>query len=179
MLLMDSSNISGLVALGGRMVVPVMLVGLLFVLNIISFSYGPLGVIRAPFFLMALYYWSVFRPSLMPVWFVFLAGILLDLLSGLPVGLNASVFLIARWVVADQRKFLMAQPFMGFWMFFALVAAAAALLQWGLFGLVNWGWTAIKPVALSVALGVTLFPFVSTFIHWTHRLLPAGSSFGP
>ena len=38
--------------------------------------------------LVAVYYWAVHRPSLMPAWVVFLIGLFQDLLSGGPVGVG-------------------------------------------------------------------------------------------
>lgn len=174
----SGETFTGFLALAGRLAVPCLLTFVFFILNVVSLSHGFLGTVRAPFFLMAVYYWSVFRPALMPPWLAFAAGIVLDLLCGLPVGMNAAVFLLTRWSIANQRKFLMAQPFVMTWSIFAAVAAMAALLQWALFGLVNWGWTPLAPVGASLALGIALFPLAAALLHLAHRVLPVGGGFG-
>lgn len=172
------NSFTDFLALGGRMIVPYVLILLLFLLNIVSLSYVFMGSVKAPFFLMAVYYWSVFRPGILPVWLVFIAGVLLDLLSGLPIGISAIVFLLVRWSIANQRKFLMAQPFMMMWSIFAAIAAMAGLLQWALFGLIHLNWTPLAPVGVSIALGIVLFPAVGTALHWSRKALPVTGSFG-
>lgn len=161
--------------LGGRMAVPYFFVGLLFVLNIVSLSYPFTGGIKVPFILMALYYWSIFRPTMIPGWLAFAIGIVLDLLSGLPVGINASIFVVLQWVVSDQRRFLMGQPFIMIWSGFGLVAAISSFLQWFLFGLSTLHWPSIVPVGISFVLGFVLFPVVCLLFHFTHKILPVKS----
>lgn len=132
------------------------------------------GGAGAPFLLMGVYYWSAYRPTLVPLWLVFILGLLLDLLSGAPVGLNAFVLVAARWLVTDQRLFLTGQPFMIVWLGFIIVCAIAAAAQWLIYGLLSLRWSAPETVAAMVALGAVLFPPVNILLHATHQLLPAG-----
>lgn len=127
----------------------------------------------APLFLMAVFYWSAYRPTLVPLWFVFTVGLLLDLLSGAPVGLNALVLVLVRWLVTDQRLFLMGQPFLIVWIGFLLVIAAAALCQWFLLGALNLFWPPVQQVGVMIGLSAALFPVVSVLLHATHAVLPA------
>ena len=72
--------------------------------------------------LMAVYHWAIFRPRLLPAYAVFLAGLLQDILSGAPLGVNALVFLVAYGVVLSQKKFFTGKSFLILWLGFALVA---------------------------------------------------------
>lgn len=146
----------------------------LLIFNVIAISYPFSGVIRAPFFLMAIYYWSIYRPTLVPSWFVFIAGSLIDLLSGLPLGLNALIFVLTQWIVADQRRFLMGQSFLMIWVGFAVVSAIAGGVQWTVFGLINGAsWPSLLPAAFSVFSGIVIFPVISLLLHLSHKILPA------
>ena len=49
--------------------------------------------------LMAVYHWAIYRPNLMPLWSIFVLGVLQDLLSGVPLGLYILVFLTVYGVV--------------------------------------------------------------------------------
>ena len=57
--------------------------------------------------IIAIYYWVIYRPDLMPGWAVFLLGLIQDLLGGGPVGVHALVFLLLvatllttlRWIL--------------------------------------------------------------------------------
>ncbi len=54
--------------------------------------------------LMALFFWSMARPQLMPPLAVFLIGLLQDFLTGGPVGLWAMAYLLTFTVMATQRE---------------------------------------------------------------------------
>jgi len=155
-----------------RLCVVYVLMLVLFALNTISLSFPLTGSVEMPLVIMAIYYWSVYRPTIVPLWFVFAAGILLDLLSGLPVGLNAFIFITIRLLILDQRLFLTGQHFLTVWLGFIGVCAAAMSVQWILFGLIHWHWTPFQPMLVMIVLGIFLFPVVSVLLHLTHRLLP-------
>ena len=121
---------------------------------------------------MAVYYWSIYRPTLMPPFLCFSVGLLLDILSGLPLGINAIIFTLVQWIVRDQRKFLMAQAYITTWAVFILVAAGAIFLQWGLYGLVSLQWSPVMPVLVSIAATILLFPVVTFLLILSHRILP-------
>ncbi len=155
-----------------RFTVAYFVIFLLFFVNVQGPSLLSVSGLGAPLFLMAVFYWSAYRPTLVPLWFVFLMGILLDLLSGAPVGLNAMVLVMVRWLVTDQRLFLTGQPFMIVWIGFVLVCAGAALCQWALYGLLNLYWSSPAQLLVIVGLGAALFPLVNILLHATHKFLP-------
>jgi rod shape-determining protein MreD len=158
---------------GVRMLVPYAFMAFLFLLNIVAVSYPLTGAIKAPFFLMAIYYWAIFRPTLIPAWLVFIAGILMDLLSGLPLGMNALPFLVIHWIVADQRRYLLGQPFLMLWIIFCLLSLGAVVLQWLLYGLIHMHWPSLIPLWAPSLLGIALFPLICVMLHLTHKILPA------
>lgn len=80
--------------------------------------------------LAAAYYWSLYRPDLMPSPIVFILGLLYDIQSGAPAGVHACVFVVLHAVVNKQRRFLIGKSFAINWMGFALVAIGAFALIW-------------------------------------------------
>lgn len=165
-------------ALGARMIVPYILMVFLFTFNIVAFPYPITGIVKTPFVLMALYYWAVYRPTLVPPWLAFCAGILMDLLSGLPVGLNGGVFVALRWIVSDQRRFLTGQPFLVIWLGFSILNVFVNIFQWAVFGLTGLAWPPLIDLMPSVFLGFALFPSVCLLLHLTHKILPEGGAGG-
>lgn len=117
-----------------------------------------LAEVRPMFMLMAVYYWTMLRPT--PVVGVFLLGLLLDLISDYPLGMNAFVLLLAQILTTHNRKFLLGQSFLVTWAGFAVVALGAGLLEWLLFSLFNFTLVSTKSVLLSVVLSAFLFPVV-------------------
>lgn len=144
----------------------------LFILNIVSFSLPFMGQMHPFFLLMAVYYWAVYRPTLMPPWIVFAYSVVLDVLSGLPPGTNAFVLIAVQWVVKDQRLFLMGQPFVMVWIGFAITAAVTSFLQWAIIALFQGETIPIGEAMASTGLSILLFPIVTLLLLLAHRMLP-------
>lgn len=145
---------------------------ILFILNIVSF-YTPFSMqIEIPFIIMIIYYWTIYRPTLLPPVLVFVIGCTHDLLSGLPLGLSALIFLLVRHAIAGQRIFLTSQPFMVFWLGYILVSITALLCQWLIFGLLQFHWTPLAPALIMIAIGILVFPLISLLMNGAHKLLP-------
>lgn len=168
----SSLTISERVVWGVRLILPYAVIFLLFILNVID-APNPLAlVLETPFFLMALYYWTIFRPSLFPLWLAFCFGILFDIIGGFPLGLNAAIYLLCRIVIFDQRRFLMSQSFVMNWLGFLVLNLAFHFVQWALFSLLSLRWLSFEDLWPPVILGVLFFPLVSVILHVTHKILP-------
>ncbi|MGB4107200.1 MAG: rod shape-determining protein MreD [Alphaproteobacteria bacterium] len=158
---------------GIRFIVPYSLMAVLLVFSIVSFTFPVAGSVKAPLLLMAIYYWAIYRPTLIPAWLVFTAGILVDFIIYYPVvGISALVFVVVHWIVSDQRRYLMGQSFLMTWIGFVIVSTVAGLAQWFIFGFLNGMWPPLRPLCFSVLLGVALFPVISMLLHITHKILP-------
>ena len=141
-------------------------------MNVISFSIPYAGEVRPFFVLMAIYYWAIYRPTLIPPVLTFIIGVLLDLLAGFPVGLHAILFLILQWAVSDNRVFLMGQPYSMVWLGFGLTCVGFVFLE-GLFFLAYiGGLPSLQVVLSSIALSVLLFPLITLLFIAAHRILP-------
>lgn len=147
------------------------LVFLCLVLNLMALPYPFNGPVKVPLVLMCIYYWSVYRPSFMPAWLVFLLGLIMDIISGMPLGLNAFVYMVFQWITIRQRRVLTGQSFLVIWTGFTALLCGTFLLRWGLFGVL---FTAppIKPFFITGALSLSLFPLVSLILHYGHKALP-------
>ena len=157
-----------------RLAVPQVLLLVLLLLNLMALPLPYAGMVKPALVMMAVYYWAIYRPTLVPPWLCFMTGLLMDIISGMPPGLNALILVAVQWLVRDQRRFLMGQPYITIWAVFGFVMTAAALLQWVLFGLAQ-GWAPLLPVAAAVLLSLFLFPIVTLLLVFTHRLLPVAS----
>lgn len=157
---------------GLRLLAPITLLLFLFMLSVTALPLPRIGQIKPALLLMTIYYWSIYRPTIMPPWLCFVTGLLLDFLSGLPLGVNAIIFTLVQWVVRDQRKFLMGQPYITIWGVFVLVAIISSMIQWFLYGFVDFRWAPLVPVMISIASTVLLFPAVTLALILIHRILP-------
>src|SRR5260221_3704271 len=82
------------------------------------------------FTLMAVFYWTVYRPDLMPASAVFAIGIIQDFAARAPLGVTSLVLLCTHGVVLGQRRLVVGKPFALAWAGFLLTDAGATAVSW-------------------------------------------------
>ena len=130
----------------------------------------PIRAAAAPnFALAAVFYWTIYRPDLLPATAVLLLGLWQDLLIGSPFGMNAITLLLVHGAVAFQRTFFQGKSFAVVWWAFGLTAAAAALIFW--LTAMSYHMTVIDPAPLVFQSAVTLaaYPFLTWLFAMIHR----------
>jgi len=158
-----------------RLSVPVLFLLFLFMWNMTPLPFTGGDFINPHLYLMGVYYWSMYRPTLVPPWLCFLAGIVTDIVINAPVGLNAFTFTLIQWIVNGQRRFLMGQPYIAIWAIFGLIVFAISIGQWTVLGLLHMRFPGFSSAIIDAAASFFLFPFISFIMVQTHRLLPIDS----
>lgn len=82
--------------------------------------------------LIAVFYWTSYRSELVPVWAVFVVGLVQDALSGLPLGVSACTLTVAHAIAFGQRRFLIGKSSAVVWLSFAFVVLVTLTLGWAL-----------------------------------------------
>ena len=160
----------------GRFGIALLTLFVLFILSAVPLQVAHLGEVRPVFMLMAVYYLAILRPSLLPPPLVFIIGLVLDLISAYPLGMNALVLVVSQWLAKSQRKFLSGQSFLVIWAGFAIVALFSGLAQWLLFSLFNLTVVPVKSTFISFVLSVFLFPVMALLLSAVHKVLADPSS---
>lgn len=133
------------------------------------------GVLAPPLLLIAVFYWSIVRPDLMPPTAAFVLGLFQDLLTHAPLGSGALVMVLTQWTMRGQRRYLANRPFFLMWAAFAPVVAIAGALDWMIYALLNFHLISILGALARMVLGFVLFPVVAWLVLIpTHRTLPPG-----
>ncbi len=135
-------------------------------------SHLPTFITVTPAFaLMAVYYWTLHRPDLLPFAAVFLIGLLADLLEGAPLGVSPLILLLAYGLVLSQREYLLMRGFTVIWVGFLVVASAAATLQWGVVSLFYGILVDVRAFLFQGVLTVAVYPVVSYLLTRVQRML--------
>lgn len=122
--------------------------------------------------LMAIYHWAIFRPDVIPAYAVFTIGLLQDSLTGMPIGVNALVYLVAYGIVLSQRGFFFGKSFIVLWMGFVFVAIGASLASWILVSGFHASLAEPKAVVFQNLLSIGMFPFLAwIFLRWQQAFL--------
>ena len=158
--------------LWARWLTPFGLTVVLLIVGVVPLHVPGLGVVVPWLPLMAVYHWAIYRPELLPAYAVFVIGVLEDILTGLPLGVNAVVFLLVYGGGLSQRRFFVGKSFYILWLGFALVAGAASVANWVLVSL--WNVTMLMPHALFFQFLTTvgLYPILAwVLMRWQHTFL--------
>ena len=122
--------------------------------------------------LLAVYHWSVYRPELMPPLAVFFIGLIYDILSGSPLGVNSLVFLTIYGVVIFQQRFFAGRSFVIVWMGFGIMAFVASVESWILVSILSESIVEPRALVFQYILNVGFFPLLAwLFLRWQHFYL--------
>ncbi len=154
--------------------VPTATLLILALLSVLPLRFPDYAAVAPLLALAGIYYWTIYRPNLLPPAAVFLCGLVLDLLSGAPLGVAALVFLLTRIVVLPQRRFFVDRLFPFVWGGFTLLAVAAIAFLWLLGSVLTGVMLDMRAAALQWVLTVACFPAIAYLLMRVQRaFLPA------
>jgi rod shape-determining protein MreD len=153
---------------------PSLLLLFLVVLGQLPFSLPGDTAVTPYFVLMAVFYWGLHRPDLLPAIIVFLVGLLQDALEGEPFGTNAFVLIAVYWFVASQQRHIGGRPFLVLWLVFAAVGLIAESLRWLLVSTLTATLIAPWSVTFEYLMTVALYPVLTVAFVLAQRTLPRG-----
>ena len=149
--------------------VPTLATLALAVLSVLPLRFPDYAAVAPLLALAGLYYWTIYRPDLLQPPAAFLCGVVLDLLSGAPLGVSALVFLLARAAVLPQRRFFVDRLFPFVWGGFTLLAAAAIAFLWLLGSVLEGAILDMRAAVLQWVLTVACFPAVAYLLMRVQR----------
>tara|TARA_R110002072_G_scaffold11431_38_gene51769 strand:- start:8119 stop:8631 length:513 start_codon:yes stop_codon:yes gene_type:complete len=144
-----------------RAVSPFAITFLLVLFMVVPQRSATLAPVMPALTMAAVYYWTVFRPDLMPLGAIFLIGLFEDLLLAAPLGLGTMTLLLIYLVVATQRRFFAVANFLLLWVSFALISAPVMLLNWLLASLLLENVLPLGPVVLKYFTTIAIYPFLA------------------
>ncbi|WP_207481598.1 rod shape-determining protein MreD [Arenibaculum pallidiluteum] len=153
----------------GRNVAPLSTVLVLMLVGMVPLHLPGWGPVAPQLVLMALFYWAIHRPDLVRPSLAFLIGLLQDLLTGMPLGVNPLVYVLVYLVVLSQRRFFLIGSFGMLWLGFALIAAGASAVYWIAVCVLNMSLVQAGPAAAQAILTIALFPIFSWIFMRLHR----------
>ena len=131
------------------------------------------GLFATPAFpLMAIYFWALYRPDLMPPAAVFALGILYDFMTSGFLGLSSFIYLVTFAFVSAQRGELMNRAHHRVWLAFGLVMSVAAVTSWLFVSVVFSEFLAPWPFLAQCIVSVLIYPLVGKVLAIFHSRLP-------
>ena len=158
--------------IGCRCALPALLTLVLALINVIPLQAPGFAPVAPTMVLASLYYWAIYRPTMTPLWAVFLIGLFEDIVTGAPMGVNAAIYLIAFGLVAGQRRVFLGKSFGVVWWGFMLVAGAAEALRWVLISALGGLIVDPMPGLFTYISSIAIYPVLSLLLAALHRILP-------
>lgn len=122
----------------------------------------PLAVIGQGFMpgilLMTIFFWGVERPGSLPSLMVFLSGLLIDFVSGGPVGLWAVSFLLFFVALRREAETLSQLGFSARWMAFCTAVLLVGLFAWAVASLYYFRMLPPGAITWQVLMTMLLYP---------------------
>src|SRR3989338_3177588 len=133
---------------------------LLILLNLVKFPLLGADGGKLSFLLIGIYFWTIYRPTLLPYTMVFASGLLLDLLSGGLVGLNALCFMIVAMIVRGQRRFLLGQSWSVVWAGFCVAVTLVMGIHYVVYSLSSLTILPPIPLGFNLIISYLLYPLI-------------------
>lgn len=141
-----------------RQMIPVASSLALILCGVVPLHVSAFAIVSTSFSLIAVFYWSLYRPDLMPAVAAFGIGLFQDVLMALPLGVSALVLVAVHAVVVTQRRFFLGKPFAVVWLGFAMIAFAAIGLTWLVVSAYYGTLIAWPRIALQMSMAIGWFP---------------------
>lgn len=156
-----------------RLFMPLVLSFLLVILSVVQTPIPGHAQIFPVLALASIYHWVIYQPNLLPLFSVFILGLLQDLLTGTPVGLYTLVFLTVYGVALSQRRFLIGKSFIMYWFGFGVISLMASVESWMLASIWNWALLDFTALAFQFIISVSMFPPLAwVCLRWQQAFLP-------
>lgn len=153
----------------GRRVAPIASVLVLLFVGLVPFGIPGLPLIAPAGTQIAVFYWAIYRPDLMPPLAAFGLGFVQDALAGTPLGVASLAFLILHGIAVNQRKAFVGKPFLLVWLGLAVGTLIAGVASWALSSALLGGLIPPDRPLFQALATIALFPCFAGLLVRVHR----------
>lgn len=150
----------------------IMFVGIVLVLFEVGLAQWPFFYGASPFLsLIFMYFILIYNDELMPIFSVFIMGLVADLLMSDILGGRATAMMLLAYAMRNGVLRLQQSEFMDLWLGFAVSCATVTLFQLIIFSLINLAVPALSPLLFQIGFTLILFPIGFVMMFSVQRLL--------
>ncbi|MGY8985696.1 MAG: rod shape-determining protein MreD [Sphingomonadales bacterium] len=108
--------------------------------------------------LMYVFYWTINRRRVVPVWSIFLLGLFEDLVAGGPIGVLSILLVVVHSGLDNQRRFFVNRSFIVSWMGFSIICLGISVIYWFLEAFHFGEFLSFLPLIIKVLSTIILYP---------------------
>jgi rod shape-determining protein MreD len=153
-----------------RNLAPVALTILLLILSLVPWRLPFLPPLGLSLIVISVYYWTIHRPSLMPLAAVFAIGVVADLTGGAPL-VSPLVLVAVAGVSLSIRRWLVGASPIIVWGGFVVAVFDAAIFAWLLMWYVSGTMPAAGPGLSGALLGAAAYPLLASLFTRVQRVI--------
>ncbi len=125
--------------------------------------------IRLVPFYTGIYFWSSQRPDAFNGISVFLLGIIADVMSANPLGINVMTFLCLYFLATRLSTYINVKRFSYSWLLFALSITLSIMFKFLITSIFNRMWIPLNAALLELLLTITIYPLLARYYIWVER----------
>jgi len=137
---------------------PSFVTALLAIFCMASKHIGGLDYFTPALYMAPIFYWGIAQARDMPYWFVFILGVVMDSITGLPLGISSLTYVFFLMLIHTQRKYIHKEGFVIKWGFFAVLLAVADIANWLLLAFFYSHAQVVAPALVQWLLTVCCYP---------------------
>lgn len=146
---------------GINIIFPSLSILLLMIIMVLPYKIQLISDIMPFLTLIGIYYWSVFKPGMMPVAVVFILGVMQDILLGSPIGLMPFLFIIVQQFVFFQGRQFLERDFIFNWVVFVMLVMGYGFLYWAITSLYYKTMLSYIDISGQVFLTIAFYPIIT------------------
>lgn len=116
--------------------------------------------------LICVYYWVEKRPYMFGLISAFLIGLLVDICSATPLGINCFLLMIFAFALNKIYHYIHPASFVMDWLFFALTNVSFIFLKWLIFALYFGHFTDLISIIPNILSTITFYPLIAYINNW-------------
>ena len=118
-------------------------------------------------------FWTITRPSLLPVPMVFLIGLVFDIVSASVVGTHTFAYMLIVMLVRSQRRYLLGQTWAVLWVGFAAASVILGAIQMLVYTLSSGSMPSVLLFVGGVLVSALAYPLMTPLMIGLNRFLSA------
>ncbi len=156
---------------GLKVVLPSLSILVLMIIMVLPYKSSLISDIMPFLTLIGVYYWSVFKPRMLPVVVVFILGVLQDILLGSPIGLMPLLLIVVQQFVFFQGRQFLERDFIFNWVVFVMLVMGYGLLYWAITSLYYKTLLAYLDILGQIFLTIAFYPIITWILGLIRKVI--------